>query len=189
MTEQTPTPRAASKGGRPAKFAEPRRPVTMTLPERILDRLAEIDADRARAVVKAVEAALGGVPDRAVEPVGELRIAPDEALLTIADSPLLRRLPWLTLIEVAPGRHVLSLRDGVPVSEKALAETMEVPYLLAPAHLNRQRAASTAVRAAQLYEECGEAALVSADDFRPEYLRVPQAERERGDKRNYKVFV
>ena len=87
------------------------------------------------------------------------------------------------------GREVIFVGDGVPVSEKALAETMEVPYLLAPAHLNRQRAASTAVRAAQLYEECGEAALVSADDFRPEYLRVPQAERERGDKRNYKVFV
>lgn len=119
MTEQTPTPRAASKGGRPAKFAEPRRPVTMTLPQRILDRLAEIDADRARAVVKAVEAALGG--DRAVEPVGELRIASDETLLTIADSPLLRRLPWLTLIEVAPGRHVLSLRDGVPVEKLEVA--------------------------------------------------------------------
>ena len=126
MTEQTPTPRAASKGGRPAKFAEPRRPVTMTLPERILDRLAEIDADRARAVVKAVEAALGG--DRAVEPVGELRIASDEALLTIADSPLLRRLPWLTLIEVAPGRHVLSLRAGVPVEklEVALEDLLDV---------------------------------------------------------------
>ena len=119
MTEQTPTPRAASKGGRPAKFAEPRRPVTMTLPQRILDRLAEIDADRARAVVKAVEAALGG--DRAVEPVGELRIASGETLLTIADSPLLRRLPWLTLIEVAPGRHVLSLRDGVPVEKLEVA--------------------------------------------------------------------
>ena len=64
-----------------------------------------------------------------------------------------------------------------------------MPYLLAPAHLNRQRAASTAVRAAELYKELGDAALVSADDFRPEYLRVPQAERERGDKRNYKVFV
>ena len=89
----------------------------------------------------------------------------------------------------ALGREVIFVGDGVPVSEKALTETMEVPYLLAPAHLNRQRAASTAVRAAQLYEECGEAALVSADDFRPEYLRVPQAERERGDKRNYKVFV
>ena len=42
---------------------------------------------------------------------------------------------------------------------------------------------------AEIYAEKGEAALVSADDFRPEYLRIPQAERERGDKRNYKVFV
>ena len=66
---------------------------------------------------------------------------------------------------------------------------MKVPYYLAPAHLNRQRAAATAVRAAQIYEEKGEDALVSSDDFRPEYLRVPQAEREHGEKRNYKVFV
>ena len=87
------------------------------------------------------------------------------------------------------GREVIFLGDGVPVNEKALAELMKVPYLLAPAHLNRQRAATTAVRAAQIYEEKGQEALVSSDDFRPEYLRVPQAERERGDKRNYKVFV
>ena len=46
-----------------------------------------------------------------------------------------------------------------------------------------------AVRAAQIYEEKGQEALVSSDDFRPEYLRVPQAEREHGEKRNYKVFV
>ena len=87
------------------------------------------------------------------------------------------------------GREVIFLGDGVPVNEKALAELMRVPYYLAPAHLNRQRAAATAVRAAQIYEEKGEDALVSSDDFRPEYLRVPQAEREHGEKRNYKVFV
>ena len=87
------------------------------------------------------------------------------------------------------GREVIFLGDGVPVNEEALRAEMKVPYLIAPAHLNRQRAASTAVRAAQIYAEKGEEALVSADDFRPEYLRVPQAERERGDKRNYKVFV
>ena len=87
------------------------------------------------------------------------------------------------------GREVIFLGDGVPVNEEALRDEMKVPYLIAPAHLNRQRAASTAVRAAQTYAERGEEALVSADDFRPEYLRVPQAERERGDKRNYKVFV
>ena len=87
------------------------------------------------------------------------------------------------------GREVIFLGDGVPVNENALAELMKVPYLLAPAHLNRQRAAATAVRAAQIYEEKGGEALVSSDDFRPEYLRVPQAEREHGEKRNYKVFV
>ena len=87
------------------------------------------------------------------------------------------------------GREVIFLGDGVPVNEEALRDEMKVPYLIAPAHLNRQRAASTAVRAVQIYAEKGEEALVSADDFRPEYLRVPQAERERGDKRNYKVFV
>ncbi|MBQ8986745.1 MAG: tRNA (adenosine(37)-N6)-threonylcarbamoyltransferase complex dimerization subunit type 1 TsaB [Lachnospiraceae bacterium] len=89
----------------------------------------------------------------------------------------------------ALGKEVIFVGDGVPVNEEALKEQMQVPYLLAPAHLNRQRAASTAVRAAQIYAEMGEAALVTADDFRPEYLRIPQAERERGDKRNYKVFV
>ena len=87
------------------------------------------------------------------------------------------------------GREVIFLGDGMPVNEGAMRELMRVPYLLAPAHLNRQRAASTAVRAAQIYAEKGAEALVSADDFRPEYLRIPQAERERGDKRNYKVFV
>ena len=87
------------------------------------------------------------------------------------------------------GREVIFLGDGVPVNEKLLAELMKVPYLLAPAHLGRQRAAATAVRAAQIYEEKGQEALVSSDDFRPEYLRVPQAEREHGEKRNYKVFV
>ena len=53
------------------------------------------------------------------------------------------------------GREVIFLGDGVPVNEKALAELMKVPYLLAPAHLNRQRAAATAVRAAQISPDLG----------------------------------
>ena len=82
---------------------------------------------------------------------------------------------------------VIFLGDGVPVYKDAIAEQMEVPYMFAPAHLSRQRAASIAVRAADLFAQYGEEILVSADDFRPEYLRVPQAERERGDKRDYRV--
>ena len=111
---------------------------------------------------------------------GELRVI--EPQCVVALSEITQKLNAL-------GREVIFLGDGVPVNEAALEEQMTVPYLIAPAHVNRQRAASTAVRAAQIYAERADAALVSADDFRPEYLRIPQAERERGDKRNYKVFV
>lgn len=107
-----------AKGGRPAKFDEPSRPVTITLPDRILDRLAEIGDDRAKAIVKAVEAVLAGGPcGLAAEPVGELAVAKDESLLVVARSRLLAAVPWITLIEIAPGRHLLSLRDGATIEK------------------------------------------------------------------------
>ena len=106
------------RGGRPAKFDEPSRPVTITLPDRILDRLAEIGDDRAKAIVKAVEAALAGGPGGpAAAPVGELRVAKDESLLVVARSRLLASVPWLTMVEIAPGRNLISLRDGVPIEK------------------------------------------------------------------------
>lgn len=106
------------RGGRPAKFDEPSRPVTITLPDRILDRLMEIDGDRAKAVVKAVETALAGEPGGPkAGPVGELRVAKDESLLVVARSRLLADVPWLTMVEIAPGRHLISLRDGVPIEK------------------------------------------------------------------------
>ena len=108
--------KSGPKGGRPAKFDEPSRPVTVTLPERILERLAEIDADRARAIVKAVDAVLGDVPAR-TEVVRELRFDKDETLLTVAENRLLRSIPWLTMIEIAPGRHLLSLQKGISIEK------------------------------------------------------------------------
>lgn len=106
------------RGGRPAKFDEPSRPVTITLPDRILNRLTEIDGDRAKGIVKAVEAVLaGGACGPTADPVGELRVDKDESLLVVARSPLLASVPWLTMIEIAPGRHLLSLRDGVPIEK------------------------------------------------------------------------
>ena len=114
MATQHPGP--ANKGGRPSKFDEPSRPVTMTLPDRILARLREIDGDRARAVVKAVEAVLGS--DRAPrESVAEMRVAEDESLLVVSDNRFLRSIPWLSLLEVGPGRFLLSLQDGVQIEK------------------------------------------------------------------------
>ena len=125
---RTKTKRASSKGGRPAKFAEPSRPVTMTLPDRILSRLAEIDGDRAKAVVRAVEAAFGEARDSR-GPVGELAVAPDESLLTVVRCPPLDSIPWLTTVEIGPGRRLLSLHDGIPVEklEVALQDLLDAP--------------------------------------------------------------
>lgn len=105
------------KGGRPSKFGEPSRPVTMTLPERILDALGEIDGDRAVAVVKAVEAALGGACAEAGESFAELPVDGAESLLVVPRSRLLASIPWLTLVEIGPGRNLLSLREGVPIEK------------------------------------------------------------------------
>ena len=109
--------REIGRGGRPAKFDEPSRPVTVTLPDRILERIKEIDDDRAKGIVKAVEAALAGAGDAPAEPVRKLRIANDESLLVVARSRLLDSVPWLRMVEIAPGRHLISLRDGVPIEK------------------------------------------------------------------------
>ena len=82
---------------------------------------------------------------------------------------------------------MIFLGDGVPVNREALEEKMRVPYSFAPAHLSRQKPGTLADLAMRLYREQGEACFVSADDFRPEYLRQSQAERERGDKRSYSL--
>ena len=77
------------------------------------------------------------------------------------------------------GKKVIFAGDGVPVYRDRLKDLMQVPYAFAPMHLALQRAATTAALAWRYYEEKGETAFESADAFRPEYLRLSQAERER----------
>ncbi len=91
----------------------------------------------------------------------------------------------LPLLDAQAAAAVVFLGDAVPVYRERIeehfngssAEGMRVVF--APAHLSRQRAASCAHLAMQKYREYGEAAFVNAEDFRPEYLRLSQAERER----------
>ncbi len=74
------------------------------------------------------------------------------------------------------GREVIFLGDGVPVYREMLKELMTVPYQFAPAHLNRQRASAVAALAME-YVRAGKTE--TAEEHAPEYLRMPQAERER----------
>ena len=74
------------------------------------------------------------------------------------------------------GQEVVFLGDGVAVYRTVLESLMKVPYRFAPAHLNRQRASSVAVLAME-YVRTGKTE--TAEEHRPVYLRLSQAERER----------
>lgn len=74
------------------------------------------------------------------------------------------------------GEKVIFLGDGVPVYREELIRELSVPYAFAPAHSSRQRGASVAALGT-LYLEEGK--WETAAEHRPEYLRKPQAERER----------
>ena len=76
-------------------------------------------------------------------------------------------------------RRVVFLGDGVPVYKEMLAEGLKVPYSFAPSFMNRQRAAAVGALGIRYYEE---GRYESAAEFRPEYLRKSQAERERAER-------
>ncbi len=71
---------------------------------------------------------------------------------------------------------VVFLGDGVPVFAEYLEQYCEVPYSFAPAHLNRQRAASVAWLGMQYAKE---GRMETAAEHSPDYLRISQAERDR----------
>lgn len=125
------SPRTMKKSmGRPPKFREPRQPVTMTLPKRILNQLAEIDTDRTRAVVKVTEAVMGTAKKR-LKPAELVEMAPGKSLIVVGPSKALRQIPWLKLIEIAPARFLLTIPPGTPIEalEVALHDQFSSPEL------------------------------------------------------------
>lgn len=83
------------------------------------------------------------------------------------------------------GKPVVFLGDGVPVFADFIAQHCKVPYQYAPAHCNKQRAASLAALGAILY---GEGKAEPAAEHKPDYLRLSQAERERQEKeRDFRI--
>jgi hypothetical protein len=106
-------------GGRPPKFSEGSRPITVTLPKRILQSLERVSPDRARALVKCVEAALG--KDHTSHAPAELiEVLPGKALIVVNSNRTLCRIEWLRLIEIAPARYLLVLPPGLPIERLEL---------------------------------------------------------------------
>lgn len=76
-------------------------------------------------------------------------------------------------------RRVVFLGDGVPVYKEMLAEGLKVPYSFAPSFMNRQRAAAVGALGIRYYEA---GRYEAPAEFKPEYLRKSQAERERAER-------
>lgn len=82
------------------------------------------------------------------------------------------------------GRPVTFLGDGVPVFRDFIKENCKVPFSFAPAHMNKQRAAAVATLAEVYYRE---GKVQTAEEHKPDYLRLSQAERERMEQINGKA--
>lgn len=108
------------KMGRPPKFSEPRRPVTVTLPERTLRQLAGVDRDRAKAIARAADIAAGEMPPE-LPPVRVIRVGEGKALILVGRSRALARIPWLRLAEIAPAQYLLVVPTGTSVERLEVA--------------------------------------------------------------------
>ena len=92
----------------------------MTLPASTLRQLESIDPDRARAIVKLADAATG--KGHKASPMVEIvEMVAGKGLLVVGPSPMLRRIPFLHMVEVAPGRYLLALDSGYDFKSLELA--------------------------------------------------------------------
>lgn len=100
-----------NSGGRPPKFEEPSRPITVTLPESTLEGLRQIHPDRGQAIVKLTQGALS--EGRSAPPLVEIvKMASKTGLLVIGPCEALRKIPFIHLVEVAPARFLIALESG-----------------------------------------------------------------------------
>lgn len=77
------------------------------------------------------------------------------------------------------GEVVTFLGDGVPVFKEKIKEQLKVSYHFTPPHMAMQRAGAVAIRAEEYFKQ---GKLETADEHKPTYLRLSQAERELQEK-------
>ena len=120
------TSKPSHAGGRPPKFMEESRPVTVTLPESTLRQLSSIHPDRAQAIVKATEAVLGSTPG-GMKPVELVEVSPGLSVIVVGPCKSLRHIPWLQLVEITPARNLLIIPSGTAVDslEVAILDLLE----------------------------------------------------------------
>lgn len=112
-------PLATSRPGRPPKFGRPARAVTVTLPEDVLARLAAIDRDIGRAVVRLAEEQ--ATPTAALPAPAEISRYGRHAVILVTPLRALKRLPGVELVPIGNGRALIALQAPHSVSSLELS--------------------------------------------------------------------
>jgi hypothetical protein len=114
MSDLSRKRRKRVRSGRPRKFDELSRPVTVTLPESTITALTQIHHDRAKAIVEACRQAR----QQATAPISVevIEVGPGRGCVLVGDSEYLRRLKFMHLVELQSGRNLISVNTGTPVT-------------------------------------------------------------------------
>src|SRR5690349_1641572 len=107
----------AGRPGRPPKFGRRARPVTITLPEDLVERLKAQHLDLGRAIVELFES--GGKPAVTDAPV-QLAEFGRGALILVPPASALRRLAGVELIPLSNGRALIALDQPMSPSDLEL---------------------------------------------------------------------
>lgn len=98
--------------GRPRKFIEPSKAVTLTLPLSVIEALTAIDADLSRAVVRLAQPEMARRPH---EPA-ELATFGGRAVIVITPSRVLERRTGVGLVPLPDGRALISFDQPITVA-------------------------------------------------------------------------
>jgi hypothetical protein len=114
---------AKPRRGRPRKFASPARPVTVTLPEPVLDCLRLLDPDIGRAIVRLAQPLVGARP----HPPAELATFGRRSVIVVNPSPTLEQRAGVDLVHLPDGRALISFGEAttIPELELVIADVLE----------------------------------------------------------------
>ena len=112
----------APRRGRPRKFAQPSRSVTLTLPESVISALEGVDPDLGRAVVRLAQPELA---NRSHVPV-ELARFGHRAVIVVSPTRTLEKRTGGTLVPLSDGRALISFDESMtaPLLELKLEDVL-----------------------------------------------------------------
>lgn len=104
----------------PQKPDEMKRVVTLPLPEKTLQLLETLDQDLTRAIMKAADIAIQKTFPHASS-FEVVKVAPRKSVFIVGPDTLLAEIPWLNLVEIAPGRNLITIASGTSLESLEIA--------------------------------------------------------------------